>query len=182
MQGLLCHQSNFTWMRNKLSLCQVTNIWGCLLEQSVFTQLIHFLCVRHSDRCCKGCKNKGTTSLVGQWLRIHPSMQGRELRSHTHFSSVAQSCPNLCDLMDCSMPIYLLVHHQLPEFTQTHIHWVGDAIQSSHPLSSPSPPTFNLSQHQGLFKWVSSSHQVAKILVFQLQHQSFQWIFRTDFL
>ena len=63
------------------------------------------------------------------------------------------------------------------KFTQTHIHWVSDGIQHSHPLSSPSPPTFNLSQHQGLFKWVSSLHQVAKVLEFQLQHQSFQWIF-----
>ena len=76
----------------------------------------------------------------------------------------------------------LPVHHQLPEFTQTHIHWVGDAIQSSHPLSSPSPPTFNLSQHQGLFQWVSSSHQLAKAVEFQLQHQFFQWTPRTDLL
>ena len=67
------------------------------------------------------------------------------------------------------------VHHQLPEFTQIHVHWVRDAIQPSHTLSSPYPPAFNLSQHQGLFKWVSSSHQVAKVLEFQLQHQSFQW-------
>ena len=76
----------------------------------------------------------------------------------------------------------LPVHHQLLAFTQTRIHWVGDAIQPSHPLLSPSPPTFNLSQHQGLFQWVSSSHHMAKGLEFQLQHQSFQWIFRTDFL
>ena len=75
------------------------------------------------------------------------------------------------DPMDCSMP-GLPVHHQLLEFTQTHVHWLGDAIQPSHPLSSPSPVTFNLSQHQGLFQWVSSSHQVAKVLEFQLQHQS----------
>ena len=75
----------------------------------------------------------------------------------------------------------LPVHHQLLEFTQTHVHWVGDAIQPSNPLPSPSPPTLNLSHHQGLFKWVSSSHQVAKVLEFWLQHQSFQWIFRTDF-
>ena len=74
--------------------------------------------------------------------------------------------------MNCSMP-GLPVHQQLPEFTQTHVHWVGDAIQPSHPLSSRSHPTFNLSQHQGLFQWVSSSHQVAKVLEFQLQHQSF---------
>ena len=68
------------------------------------------------------------------------------------FSSVAQSCLSLCDPMDCSTS-GLPVHHKLPEFTQTHVHWVGDAIQPSHPLSSPSPPAFNLSQHQGLFQW-----------------------------
>ena len=97
------------------------------------------------------------------------------------FSSVAQSCPTLCDPMDCSMP-GLPVDHQLLDLVQTHVHWVGDAIQPSRRLSSPSPPAFNLSQHQGLFKWASSLHQVAKVLEFQLQHQSFQWIFRTDFL
>ena len=97
------------------------------------------------------------------------------------FSSVTQSCPTLCDPMDCSTP-GLPVHHQLLELAQTHVYWVGDTIQPSHPLLSPSPPTFNLPQHQGLFKWVSSLHQVAKVLEFQLQHQSFQWIFRTDFL
>ena len=82
--------------------------------------------------------------------------------SSVQFSSVAQSCPTLCNPMDCSMP-GLPVHHHLPEFIQTHVHWVGDAIQPSHPLSSPSPPALNLSQHQGLFKWVSSLHQVAKL-------------------
>ena len=97
------------------------------------------------------------------------------------FSSVAQSCPTLCDFMNHSMP-GLPVHHQLPESTQTHVHWVDDAIQPSHPLSSLSPPALNLSQHQGLFKWVSSLHEVAKVLEFQLQHQSFQWIPRTDLL
>ena len=97
------------------------------------------------------------------------------------FSSVAQSCPTLCDPMNFSTP-GLLVHHQLPEFTQTHIHWVGVATQLSHLLASPSPPALNPSQHQGLFKWVSSSHQVAKVLEFQLQHQSFQWTPRTDLL
>ena len=85
----------------------------------------------------------------------------------------------LCNPMDGSMP-GLPVHHQLLEFTQTHVHWVGDAIQPSHPLSSPSPLAFNLSQHQGLFQWVSSLHQVATVL--ELQRQSFQWIFRTDLL
>ena len=90
------------------------------------------------------------------------------------------SCVRLCDPTDCSMPD-LSVHHQLPEFTQTHDHRVSDAIQPSHPLSSSSTAP-NPSQHQGLFQWVSSSHQVAKILEFQLQHQSCQWTFRTDFL
>ena len=99
---------------------------------------------------------------------------------NVQFSSVAQTCPTLCDPMDCSMP-GLPVHHQLPEFTQTHVHWVGDDIQPSHPLPSPSP-AFKLSQYQGLFQWVSALHQMAKVLEFQLQHQSFQWIFRTDFL
>ena len=96
-------------------------------------------------------------------------------------SSVAQSCPTLCDPMNHSIP-GLPVHHQLPEFTQTQVHWVGDAIQPSHPLLSPSLPALNLSQHQGLFKWVSSSHQVAEVLEFQLQHQSFQWTPRTNLL
>ena len=98
-----------------------------------------------------------------------------------HISSVAQLCLAFCDPMDCSTA-GLPVHHQLPESNQTHVHWVGDAIQPSYPLSSPSSPAFNLSQHQGLFKWGSSSHQVAKVLEFQLQHQSFQWTPRTDLL
>ena len=100
--------------------------------------------------------------------------------SSVQFISVTQSCLTLCNPMDCSMPGFS-VHHQLPKPTQTHVHCIGDDIQPSHPLSFPSPPTFNLSQHQGLFQWISSSHQVAKVLEFQFQHQSFQWIFRTDF-
>ena len=101
--------------------------------------------------------------------------------SSVQFNSVAQSCPTLCNPMNCSMP-GLPVHHQLLEFTQTHVHWVGDAIQSSHPLSSPSPHTFNVSQHQALFQWDSSSHHVAKVLEFSLQYRSFQWTLRTDLL
>ena len=89
------------------------------------------------------------------------------------FSSVAQSCLTLCNPMDCSTPGFA-VHHQLPELAQTHVHRVSDAIQPSYPLTSPSPPAFNLFQHQGLFRRVCSSHQVAKVLEFQLQHQSFQ--------
>ena len=97
------------------------------------------------------------------------------------FSSVAQSCPILCNPVDCSTP-GLPVHHQLLEFTENHVHWVGDTIQPSQPSLSPSPPALNLSQHQGLFKWVSTSHQMAKILEFQLQHQSSNWTPRTDLL
>ena len=89
------------------------------------------------------------------------------------FSLVAQWCLTLCDPMNRSMP-GLPVYHQLPECTQTHIHRVGDAIQPSHPLLSPSPPASSASQHQGLFQLVNSSHEVAKVLEFQLQHQSFQ--------
>ena len=114
-------------------------------------------------------------------MNLHISLGLRHNSSYLQFSSVTQSCLTLCKHMYCSMP-GLPVHHQLPEFTQTNVHWVGDATQPSRCLSSPSPPTFHLSQHQGIFQWVSSLHQVAKGLEFQLQHQSFQWIFRTDFL
>ena len=86
--------------------------------------------------------------------------------------SVPQSCPTLCDPRDCSTPGFPVLHH-LPEFDQTPVHWVGDAIQPSHPGLSLSPLPFNLSQHQGLFQWVSSSHQVARVLELQLHHQSF---------
>ena len=95
------------------------------------------------------------------------------------FSSVAQSCLTLCEPMDCSTPGFP-VHHQFSEFAQTHDHRVSDAIQPSHPLSSPSPSAFSLFQH--LFQWVGSLHQVTKVLELQLQHLSFQWIFRTDFI
>ena len=90
-----------------------------------------------------------------------------EFFSSVQFSSVAQLCPTLCGPMNHSTP-GLPVHHQLPEFTQTHVHWVSDAIQPSHPLSYPSPPAPNPSQHQSLFQWVNSSHEVAKVLEFQL--------------
>ena len=108
----------------------------------------------------------------------------KAMTSLVQFSSVTQLRPTLCDPMDCSTPGFP-VHHQLLELTQTHVYWVSDVIHHQrwcHLLSSPSPPAFDLSQHQGFFKWVSSSHQVAKVLEFQLQHQSFQWLFRTDFL
>ena len=97
------------------------------------------------------------------------------------FSSVAQSCLTLCNPMNRSMPGFP-VHHQLPEFTQTYVHQVDDAIQPAHPPSSPSPPAFSLSQHQGLFKLISSSNQVAKVLEFQLQHHTLQRTPRADLL
>ena len=126
--------------------------------------------------CGYKCSFLLTTSRI---VRSYGIITFNILRNCHQFSSVAQSCLTHCDLMDCSMP-GIPVHHQLPEPTQTHVHRVGDAIQPFHPLSSPSP-AFNLPQHQGLFQWVNS-HQVAKGSEFQLQHQSFQWIFRTDFL
>jgi len=114
------------------------------------------------------------------WLKSSNYIVNSARNKYTHriqnsvqFTSVTQSCPTLCDPMNCSTP-GLPVHHQLPEFTQTHVHRGSDAIQPSHPLSSPSPPAPNPSQHQSLFQWVNSSHQVAKVLEFQLQHHSLQ--------
>ena len=163
--------------------CQITwsrlPCWNSHLLRSFSNNLFieHLLSTQPSAKT-EGEKNAMlmllTILLNEQW--INSPRQGVP-----QFSSVAQSCPTLCHPMDCSMP-GLPVHHQILAFTQTHVHWVGDAIQPSHPLSSPSPPSFNLSQHQGLLKWVSSLYQVAEILELQLQHQSFQWRFRTDFL
>ena len=110
------------------------------------------------------------------------TLGGGSIHWITVFSLVQSlNCVGLCNTMDCSTP-GIPVHHQLSELIQTHVHWVTDAIQPSHPLSSPSPPSLNLSQHQNLFQRVSSSHQVARVLEFQLHHQSFQWTLRTEFL
>ena len=117
-----------------------------------------------------------------QWVGSYASGgQNIEASASASVSSVTQLCPTLCDPMYCSMPGFP-VHHQLPELAHTHVHQVSDAIQLSHPLSSPFPPAFNLSQHQGIFQRVTFLIQVAKVLELQLQHQSSQWIFRTDFL
>ena len=97
------------------------------------------------------------------------------------YCSAAQTCPTLCDPMNCSTPGSAVLRC-LPDFAQFHVHQVGEAIQPSHPLSSPFPPAFNLSQHQGLFQPVGSSDQVANVLKLQRQHQLFQWMFRVDFL
>ena len=122
--------------------------------------------------CCCGWEEDWVASLRTS-LIIHCTLDTISLllRASTYiliqFSSVAESCPTLCNPMNCSTPS-LRVHHQLPEFIQTHVHWVSDSIQPSHPLSSPSPPAPNPSQHQSLFQWVNSSHEVAKVLEFQL--------------
>ena len=108
----------------------------------------------------------GVTNLITLW---NPKESKRDIKKYRldQIRSVTQSCPTLCDPMNRSTP-GLPVHHQLPEFTQTHVHQVSDAIQPSHPLSSPSPPAPNPSQHQSLFQWVNSSSEVAKVLEFQL--------------
>ena len=116
---------------------------------------------------------KNSMDRGARWAIVHRVAKSQTWLSTVQFNSVTQLCPTLCNPMDCSIP-GLPVHHQVQEFAHTHVHRVGDAIQPSHPLSSPSPPPFSLAQHQGLFQWVSSSNQVAKILEFQLQHQSFQ--------
>ena len=127
-------------------------------------------------------KKRAQYSTVNYWRYVKESLNTDTMlySKSVQFSSVAKSCPILCNPMNCSTP-GLPVHHQLPELIQTHAHRVGDAIQPSHPLSSPSPPLSspstpapNPSQHQGLFQRVSSSHEVAKVLAFQLQLQSFQ--------
>jgi len=154
-----------------LCVCGCVCQWVCIcLSLSVCVSLSVYVC---ACVCSWGHKKSDTTEQL-KWVDIHhatPSVQ---------FSSVTQSYPIVCDHMDCSTPGFP-VHQQLPERAQTHLHWVGDAIQPSDPLRFPSPSAFNLSQHQGLFQ-ISSLHQGAKVLEFQLQHQSFHWIFRTDFL
>ena len=117
---------------------------------------------------------------TGVWPHLENYCSTESLQL-VQFSSVAQSCSTLCDPMNCNMP-GIPLHHQLLEFTQTDVHQVGDAIQPSHSLLSPSPPAPNPSQHQGLFQWVNSLHEVAKVLEFQPQHQSCQWTPRTDLL
>jgi len=117
--------------------------------------------------------------MFSYWLKLTHMLHTTP--THIHQSVQSLSHVRLCDPMDCNKP-GLPAHRQLPELAQTHVHRVSDAIQPFYPWSSPCPPAINISQHQGLFQWLSSSQQVAKVLEFQLQHQSFQSIFRTDFL
>ena len=155
-----------------INILKILSICIFLISDSIANTIYYIILLSHSDSTHLYPILLLTCMLKSFWILIP---------FHWSVSSVAQSCPTLCDPMNCSMP-GLSVHHQLPEFTQTHVHQVGDAIQPSHPLSSPSPPAPNPSQHQGLFQWVNSSHKVAKVLEFQLHHQSFQWTPRTDLL
>ena len=164
------------------------HVWNNFIQTLDNRQCINYDSLREERQCGKTC-NQGVRhepSLFKAFSRAQCKEGNLKLNKEAllscsvQYSSVAQSCPTLCNPLDCSTPDFP-VHHQHPELSQTHVHQVGDATQLSHPLS-PSPPAFNLSQHQGLFQWVSSLHQVAKVLGFQLQHQCFQWIFRTDFL
>ena len=125
--------------------------------------ILVFLSLRYKDQ---RQDSRSLDSLLLVDMR-KPDLSPTTTRNQALFSLVAQLCPTLCDPMDCSTPGFPVLHHLL-ELVQIQVHQVGDAIQLSHPLSSPFPPAFNLSQHQGLFKWVSSLHQVAKVLEFQL--------------
>ena len=151
-----------------------------LLCRDVACLLSHFSHIQSGTPWTVACQTSLSTVLSREeyWNRL-PFPHPRDIPQP--ISSVAQSCMSLCNPVDYRMPGFP-VYHQLPDLVHTHVHWLGDAIQPSHPLSSPSPPAFNLSQHQHLFQWVSISHQVAKVLEFQPQPQSFQWKFRTDFL
>ena len=126
------------------------------------------------------CLQKLCHFRISMFLWIYPEeLKNKTLKKlcdHCLQFNLVQSLSSvrLCNPMNCRTP-GLSVHHHLPEFTQTHVHRVGDAIQPSHPLSSPSPPAPNPSQHQSLFQWINSLHEVAKVLEFQLQRQSFQW-------
>ena len=142
---------------------QIILYWGQLNESNINYQVIKNILKKKK---CKKAKWLSEETLQIAEKRREEKGKGEKERS-VQFSSVAQSCPTRCDPMNRSMP-GLPVHHQLPEFTQTHVHWVGDAVQPSHPLSSPSPPALNPSQHQSLFQWVNSSYEVAKVLEFQL--------------
>ena len=151
----------------------------------LFSVLFDLLLFVYSINICYTSQTGNSRSKWKIWLLVISASQSYYktslLFNSIQFSAVIQSCPTLCNTMDCCTPGFP-VHHQLLELAQTHVHQVGDAIQPSQPLSFPSPPAFNLSHHQSLFQWVGSLHQVAKVLEFQLQRQSFQWIFRTDLL
>ena len=160
------------------------SVWGFFLNREVALYLTALLALETQVAYLLGsilCHTSFIPSSTNGWITLMCQIQclipwkeytGLEpkcsaFENELQFSSVTQSCPTLCNPMNLSTP-GLPVHHQLPEFTQTHVHQVSDAIQPSHPLSSPSPPAPNSSQHQSLIQWVNSSHEVAKVLEFQL--------------
>ena len=162
------------------------NIISIKLPVTFFTELEQKIIHNSHGKTKESNSQSNFEKEKGSW-RNQPSLLQTILQSYSHqdssvqFSSIALLCLTLWDPMDCRTPGFP-AHHQLPDLTQTHVRQVSDAIQPPHPLSSPSPPALNLPQHQGLLQWASSSHQVAKVLEFQLQQQSFQWILKTDFL
>ena len=147
------------------------------MEYLNWKNTVEYTCVTEKERSKFSVNITVQFDLIYRNLKMvslgAPALYEKNTKGGTQFRSGAQSCPTPCDPMNHSTP-GLPVHHQLPESTQTHVHRVSDAIQPSHPLSSPSPPAPNPSQHQGLVQQVSSSHEVAKVLEFQLQRQSFQ--------
>ena len=151
----------------------------CLLSnspQSIPTVSVEELGGGHG-RKCKQQSSSASTMPYGKWGIKDGNNTNKKLSSVQSLSHVWF----FADPKDCSTPNFP-VQHQLPELTQTHVHQVSDTIQPSHPLSSHSLPVFSLSEHQGLFQWAHSSHQVTKVLELQLQHQTFHWTLRTDFL
>ena len=186
------------WSEKTVTSCATICQWGCLLDctavhsQLSYSQLQNCFCwegcVWQLVDCLRSWEvfvavSPLTSCFYCGWDRVSKDRLGILVLypDCVSLSSITQPCPTFCDPMDYSTSGFP-VHHQHPKLTQTHVHRVGDAIQPSHPLSAPSPSAFNLSQHQGLFQWVSSLHQVAKALKFQLQHQSFQWTLWTDLL
>ena len=160
------------------------------LSAHVSSRIIHFRVLDKSPVLGPGRGPPSCNSFKRQTYR-KPTVDSEDKWELLQFSQqcseaaggclVTQSCLTLRDPMDCSTPDFS-VHHDLLQFVQTYVHGVNDAIQPSHHLSSPSLPALHLSQHQGLFQWVGSLHQVLKVLQLQLQHQSFHWVFRVDFL
>ena len=183
MASLLCLELWQEWMSSCAYLKLTRSVCTHGLSSKLFLEKFSFF---HGDqglhRECPmiqavkadGFLNPGPR----KWCGVTSAISSQCLSS-IQFSSVTQLCLTLCDPMNCTTP-GLPIHRRLLKFTQTHVRQVGDAIQPSHPLRPPSPPAPNPSQHQSLFQWVNSSHEVAKVLEFQLQHQSFQWIPRTD--
>ena len=169
----------------KVDLLGINKEWPFKILSLGLNCILSPLRAREGEHFYRGKKEVGRAIAYKDSLTFHWLSPCQEKATFfflfSQLSSVAQSCLTLCDSMDFSIP-GVPVLHQLPELVQTHVHWVSDAIQPSHSLSSPSPPALNLSQHQGLFQWVCPSHQISKVLELQLHHQSFQWIFRTDFL